>query len=219
MNCLSGFQRSIVTDIAGTTRDVVEESVKLGDITLRLSDTAGIRETEDVIESIGVDIAYKKIDEAELILAVFDNTVPLEKKDYELIEYIRDRKTIAVINKSDGKTLVDKEYIKENFKHIVEISALNDSGINELKDCLEDMFLKEETEADAGIIANERQMECLESAMQNAKEAKYALENGELLDAITVLLDSAASKLMELTGESASETVINNVFSRFCVGK
>ena len=81
------------------------------------------------------------------------------------------------------------------------------------------MFLKEETEADAGIIANERQMECLESAMQNAKEAKYALENGELLDAITVLLDSAASKLIELTGESASETVINNVFSRFCVGK
>ncbi len=219
MNCLSGFQRSIVTDIAGTTRDVVEESVKLGDITLRLSDTAGIRETEDVIESIGVDIAYKKIDEAELILAVFDNTVPLEKKDYELIDYIRDRKTIAVINKSDGKTLVNKEYIKENFKHIVEISALNDSGINELKDCLEDMFLKEENEADAGIIANERQMECLESAMQNAKEAKYALENGELLDAITVLLDSAASKLMELTGESASETVINNVFSRFCVGK
>ncbi|MGN0622101.1 MAG: tRNA uridine-5-carboxymethylaminomethyl(34) synthesis GTPase MnmE [Porcipelethomonas sp.] len=219
MNCLSGFQRSIVTDIAGTTRDVVEESVRLGDLTLRLSDTAGIRETEDVIESIGVDIAFKKIDEAELVLAVFDSTLPLEQKDYELIDYVRDRKTVAVINKTDGETLINKEYIKENFKHIVEISAINDKGTDELKNCLEEMFLKEETEADAGIIANERQKECLDESMRNLVEAKNALENGEMLDAVTVLLDSAAAKLMELTGESASETVINDVFSRFCVGK
>lgn len=219
MNCLSGFQRSIVTDIAGTTRDVIEESVRLGELTLCLSDTAGIRETEDVIESMGVDIAYKRIENADLILAVFDSTSPLDSKDYELFERLKGRRCVAVINKIDGECVIDKQQITGNFENVVEISAKNDEGIERLKDILEGMFLKSESEINAGIIANERQKNCLEMALKSAVEAKNVLGNGEMLDAVTVMLDSAADSLMELTGEKSSERVIDDVFSRFCVGK
>ena len=126
MNCLSGYQRSIVTDIAGTTRDIIEENVRIGELTLRLSDTAGIRETDDIIESMCVDIAYKKIDEADLILAVFDSTSELEPKDFEIIKKLKNKNCIAVINKIDGETKIDKDFIYSNFKNIVEISAKND---------------------------------------------------------------------------------------------
>ena len=219
MNCLSGYQRSIVTDIAGTTRDIIEENVRIGELTLRLSDTAGIRETDDVIESMGVDIAYKKIDEADLILAVFDSTSELEPKDFEIIEKLKNKNCIAVINKIDGKTKIDKDFIYTNFKNTVEISAKNDEGIERLQKILEDMFLYDKSEASDGIIANERQKNCIEKALSNAIEAKTILENGEMLDAVTVMLDSAADNLMELTGEKSSEKVIDDVFSRFCVGK
>lgn len=219
MNMLSGFQRSIVTDIAGTTRDVIEESVKLGELTLRLSDTAGIRKTDDIIENIGVETAFKRMEDAELILAVFDGSQSLCQEDKELIERIRDRRAVAVLNKSDTEMLIDKNYICSNFKYTAEISALNGTGIERLESILEEMFFSEETEADAGIISNERQKECLERAMEYITEGINAVENGEMLDAVTVILDSAAAKLMELTGESASESVINDVFSRFCVGK
>ena len=210
MNCLSGYQRSIVTDIAGTTRDIIEENVRIGELTLRLSDTAGIRETDDIIESMGVDIAYKKIDEADLILAVFDSTSELEPKDFEIIEKLKN---------IDGETKIDKDFIYSNFKNIVEISAKNDEGIERLQKILEDMFLYDKSEASDGIIANERQKNCIEKALSNTIEAKTILENGEMLDAVTVMLESAADNLMELTGEKSSEKVIDDVFSRFCVGK
>lgn len=219
MNCLSGYQRSIVTDIAGTTRDIIEENVRIGELTLRLSDTAGIRETDDIIESMGVDIAYKKIDEADLIFAVFDSTAELEPKDFEIIEKLKNKNCIAVINKIDGETKIDKDFIYSNFKNIVEISAKNDEGIERLQKILEDMFLYDKSEASDGIIANERQKNCIEKALSNTIEAKTILENGEMLDAVTVMLDSAADNLMELTGEKSSEKVIDDVFSRFCVGK
>lgn len=219
MNCLSGYQRSIVTDIAGTTRDVIEESVKLGDLTLRLSDTAGIRSTDDVIESMGVDIAYKKIEEADLILAVFDCTSQLDRKEKDLINKIYNKNAIAIINKIDEEMIIEKDYIGEKFKYVIELSAKNDEGTEKLVSVLEELFINNKSEADDGIIANERQKMCLEKAYQNVQEALEALNNGAMLDAVTVCLDTAAENLMELTGEKASETVINDVFSRFCVGK
>ena len=162
---------------------------------------------------MGVDIAYKKIDEADLILAVFDSTSELEPKDFEIIEKLKNKNCIAVINKIDGKTNIDKDFIYSNFKNTVEISAKNDEGIERLQKILEDMFLYDKSEA------NERQKNCIEKALSNAIEAKTILENGEMLDAVTVMLDSAADNLMELTGEKSSEKVIDDVFSRFCVGK
>lgn len=219
MNCLSGFRRSIVTDIAGTTRDVVEESVRLGSLTLRLSDTAGIRMTDDEIERIGVDIAYSRLDEADLVLAVFDCTVPLCDDDFSLIEKLKSKKAVAVINKSDSKPVIDMDFIKNSFKYFVEISAKDNIGINHLSECLEEMFINNDIPAEKGIIANERQKSCVEKALGAVREALYALENGEMLDAVTVLLDEALSALLELTGEKVTDTVVNDVFSRFCVGK
>ncbi len=218
MNCLSGFQRSIVTDIEGTTRDVIEESVRIGNLTLRLSDTAGIRNTDDVIESMGVDIAFKRVDEADLIFAVFDSSREISDEDKRIISHIDGKKTIAVINKIDAENMLDRNYIYDKFSNIVEISAKNESGIEKLEECLEKMFDSDD-KPENGFIANERQKNCLDTALSYVSEAKIALESGVLLDAITVLLDSAAEKLMELTGEKASEAVVDDVFSRFCVGK
>lgn len=219
MNCLSGFERSIVTDIEGTTRDVVEESVRIGNLKLRLSDTAGIRTTDDVIESKGVDIAFKRAKEADLIFVVFDAGKKISIEDEKIINELKGKKTIAIINKTDEKIIIDKSYINNNFEYIVEISAKNESGMDKLENCLKKMFLNFENNPEQGFIANERQKDCLEKALENVMEAKDALDNGVLLDGITVLLDTAAEKLMELTGEKASETVVNDVFSRFCVGK
>lgn len=219
MNCLSGFKRSIVTDIAGTTRDVIEESVRLGSLVLRLSDTAGIRNTDDEIEKMGVDIAYSRLDEADLVLAVFDCTVPLSDDDFNLIEKLKSKKSIAVINKSDEKSVIDMDFIRQNFRYYAEISAKDNKGISVLSDCLEEMFINNDIPAEQGIIANERQKICVEKALESVENAISALDSGEYLDAVTVLLDEALSSLLELTGEKVTDTVVNDVFSRFCVGK
>lgn len=218
MNCLSGFQRSIVTDIEGTTRDVIEESIKLGDFTLRLSDTAGIRSTDDVIENMGVEIAFSRMKEADLIFAVFDSSRELSEEDKRIISNIDLSKSVAIINKIDADSKIDRDYIYSIFKYVAEISAKNEDGIEKIEKILEEMF-EHNDKPENGFIANERQKNCLERAAEYVNEAKTALESGVLLDGITVLLDSASEKLMELTGEKVSEAVVDDVFSRFCVGK
>lgn len=218
MNCLSGFQRSIVTDIEGTTRDVIEESIKLGDFTLRLSDTAGIRSTDDVIENMGVEIAFSRMKEADLIFAVFDSSRDLSDEDKRIISNIDLSKSVAIINKIDADSKIDRDYIYSIFKYVAEISAKNEDGIEKIEKILEEMF-EHNDKPENGFIANERQKNCLERAAEYVNEAKTALESGVLLDGITVLLDSASEKLMELTGEKVSEAVVDDVFSRFCVGK
>lgn len=219
MNCLSGFERSIVTDIAGTTRDVVEESVKVGDLTLRLSDTAGIRNTADVVEKIGVDIAKKRLDEADLIIAVFDSSKPLDQDDYQLIHSLKGRNVIAVINKSDIAIDDDFNTIKSAFKYTVELSAKHSIGVEYLTKCLNQTFLKEDIDIDSYSLANERQRQCVDNCIGSLKTCLQALQDSLNLDAVTVLFDEALSYLFELTGESISESVVNDIFSRFCVGK
>lgn len=219
MNVLSGFERSIVTDIAGTTRDVIEESVKLGRLVLRLSDTAGIRTTEDKIEEKGVDIAYKRVNQADLVFAVFDGSRELDAEDRQLAERLSGKKAIAVINKSDKENRTDKEYLESKFQYSVEISAKERQGIEELENTIEKMFLNGDIEQQQMCLANERQRNCLERSYKSVSEALYIHRMGENLDAVTVVLDEALSALLELTGERITETVANEVFSRFCVGK
>lgn len=218
-NRLSGFNRSIVTDIAGTTRDVVEESVSIGDITLRLSDTAGIHETNDVIEGMGVDIAEKLIDSSELIIAVFDGGCPLTEDDLYLINKINNKNTVAVINKNDVEQKLDIELISDKLKHIVYLSAKENKGIDELKNVIENIFEINDMTINSVSAANERQKRCIESAIDCIDNCILAIDNGEMLDAINVILDEAEQHILELTGKRITNEVVDEVFSRFCVGK
>ena len=218
-NCLSGFERSIVTDIAGTTRDVIEESVRLGELVLRLSDTAGIRETSDVIEGIGVDIAFRKLDEADLIIAVFDGSCPLCEDDFRILDKLKNKPCIAVINKFDKQIVSDEQTINKYIQNTVMISAKNNDGIEKLQSAVENIFEASEINFDNGTVSNERQKKCVDMSLSQINEAISALESGVMLDAVTVLIDEALQSLLELTGEKASEAVVNEVFSRFCVGK
>ena len=218
-NCLSGCERSIVTDIAGTTRDVVEESVKIGDIVLRLADTAGMRETEDIIEGIGVDIAEKMLYSSELVIAVFDGNSSLTEDDLKLIKKIDNKKTVAVINKSDLGIYPEISEIEKHIEHTVYLSAKESSGIEKLQSAIEEIFEINENSFLQPSVANERQKKCIDNALVCVESAVSALENGELLDAVNVLIDEAEQYLLSLTGERVTDAVVDEVFSRFCVGK
>lgn len=218
-NCLSGCDRSIVTDIAGTTRDVVEESVRLGDITLRLADTAGIHETDDIIEGIGVNIAEKLIDSSELVIAVFDGNCPLTEDDLKLIKRLDDKKCIAVINKSDLEICLDTTEIEKHIQQIVYLSAKENDGIEKLKKAVEVVFEINENSFSSAVAVNERQKKCIDSALSCVETAVSALKNGEFLDAVNVIIDEAEQYLLSLTGEKVTDAVVDEVFSRFCVGK
>ncbi len=217
MNRLLGYERSIVTDIAGTTRDVVEESVRLGEVTLRLSDTAGIHSSDDLVESIGVERARKKLTDAQLILAVFDGSRPLDGEDKELLSLIENRPHIIIVNKSDLPTMFDYKYILT--KNILTVSAKSGDGFEELRAMIYEMFKLDNISHWAGVFANERQKLCCQQAYDSVKLSRQALEMGETLDAVTVTVDRAANALLELTGEKTTEAVVNDVFTRFCVGK
>lgn len=218
-NLLSGSDRSIVTEIAGTTRDVVEEHIRLGNVTLRLSDTAGIRETEDVIEKIGVELAQKRLSEADLILAVFDATRALDDADMQILGQLPEKPVIAIVNKSDQENVLDVDQLRQRFAHVVVMAAKDGVGLESLRQKVEGMFYHAQVTPEMGIVANARQKQCLERAKEQIIEAKAALIQGEMLDAVTVLLEEAADALLTLTGERVSEAVVADVFSRFCVGK
>lgn len=218
-NLLSGSQRSIVTEIAGTTRDVVEEQIRLGNVTLRLSDTAGLRETEDVIEQMGVKIAEERLAQADLILAVFDITRPLDDDDRRMLEQLPEKPVIAILNKSDQSAQLDTDELEPHFSHVITMAAREGSGLEQLQQAVEELFYQAEVTPELGIVANARQKQCLEQAREQVQLALEALDAGELLDAVTVLLEEAADALLTLTGERVSEAVVNDVFSRFCVGK
>lgn len=218
-NALSGCERSIVTDIAGTTRDAVEETVKLGDVTLRLMDTAGIRETSDKIEEIGVNIAQKAIESAELVIAVFDGSEKMSDDDVNIINKINFNNSVAVVNKNDLSTVIDITELEKHFKHIVYLSAKENSGTDELCACIEDIFRLNEPFFNDVTVANERQKRCVDVCLENVEKAVEAIECGEMLDAVSVLIDYAEQSLLELIGEKITDAVVDEVFSRFCVGK
>ena len=218
-NCLSGCERSIVTEIAGTTRDVIEESVRIGDITLRLSDTAGIHETDDVIEGIGVEMAEKMISKSELVIAVFDGSCPLTEDDLYLINKINKDNTVAVINKNDVEQLLDTSLLEQKIQHIVYLSAKENTGVDELYDKIQTIFKLNEADFDTATAANERQKKCIDKALEGIESAILSLEIGEMLDAVNILVDEAEQSLLMLTGEKVTDAVVDEVFSRFCVGK
>lgn len=218
MNAVAGFEKSIVTQVPGTTRDVIEENVNFAGVVLRLFDTAGLRETEDIVESIGVSRAKKKIETSQLVFAVFDASRPLDEEDKKIIDLIKNKKTVAIFNKCDLPVKINKEYIKSNISNIVYISAAKGEGIDKLEEIVRGL-----TEAgidpNAALVANERQHECVLRAGDAVKASLEAVISGLTLDATSVGIEQAINSLCELTGERASEEIIDRVFSKFCIGK
>ena len=219
MNLLSGCERSIVTNIPGTTRDIIEETVMLGDVPLRLSDTAGIHSTDDPVESIGVQRAKDRLLSAGLIFAVFDASMPLSEDDLELLELLKNAPAVAVINKSDLESKTDIDFIRSKVSHSVLISAKTGEGADALAAEVGEIVGTSGLDASQGILATERQYSDAASALRSVEEAIDALNMGITYDAVTVVIEDAINSLLELTGERVTEAVVDKVFSHFCVGK
>lgn len=219
MNLLSGCERSIVTNIPGTTRDIVEETIILNNIAINLSDTAGIRTTDDLVESIGVGKAKSRIMNSSLVLAVFDGSRELDSDDIEILSILDKNNTIAIINKSDLECILDTDKIKNYVNHIIFISAKDGSGIEKLEKEIISIMGTDNINSSEGMIANERQRFSAQEALNYLKESLESLEYGMTLDAVTVSLEYAIQSLLELTGERVTEAVVSSVFSHFCVGK
>jgi len=219
MNLMSGYEKSIVTSVAGTTRDIVEETVTLGNNVLRLADTAGLHDTDDTVEKIGVDRTKQRLDRASLVLAVFDSSTEIDAEDREIIKMCKDKNAVAIINKTDLEEKIDTNIINNNFKYAVYLSAKDKNGITELENAIENILGTADFDTSAATLMNERQLSCCQSALQSIKEAISALEIGMTRDALNVNIDVAIESLDVLTGEKATESVVNEIFSQFCVGK
>ena len=222
LNALSGRERAIVTSVAGTTRDVLEETVRLGNITLRLADTAGIRsDTDDEIEKIGVVRAKERFDRASLVFMVLDAEQGLTDDDKELLELCKNKNYIVIINKTDKERVLSLDDVKAlvNSGNIVEISAKNRRGMDALVAMVEQVVGTAGFDPSAPLITTERQRGCVVKAVENLEEALDGLMMGITPDATNVCIDCAVENLCVLTGEKATETIVNEVFKNFCVGK
>lgn len=219
MNALLGTRRSIVSDTAGTTRDVVEESANVGGAVLQLSDCAGIRETEDEVEKIGVELALERLQNADVILAVFDGSNPISDEDKRLFGLLNNKKVVAVVNKSDLPQRIDCAELQSQFGSVVQISARDENCAQTLGREITERLNLADFNADAGFLANERQRACVLRAADAINKSLLAARLGVTPDAVGVSLEQALEAIYELSGKSASEEVIAGVFERFCVGK
>ena len=219
MNLLLQKNRSIVTDIAGTTRDVIEETARIGNVVLRLSDTAGIHSSEDFVEKLGIEMAEERLKTAAFILAVFDGHEPLNAEDTRILEACKGRKSVAIINKSDLGNVLSETDVSEYVSRTLVISAKHSDCYTALRDVIEDILGTAEFDTGAAMLQNERQLDCCMRAITCIDEAIYAINSGLTMDAINVSVDAAIDPLLELTGERVSDAVVNEVFAQFCVGK
>lgn len=219
LNLLAGFDRAIVTPVAGTTRDVVEQSVQLGEIRLNLFDTAGLRQTEDPIEAEGIRRSWRKLEEAGLILAVFDGAEDLSDEDRELARRCAGRPALALINKEDKPPRLDPAEIVPCFQKVISVSCKEESSRPLIEQAVSELLGTNRVDPHAASLSGQRQLAAAVRARDALREALSAIEMGFGLDAISVCMDDALAALCDLTGENASEAVINEVFERFCVGK
>ena len=219
LNLLSGYERAIVTPVPGTTRDIVEQSVSIGGIELLLADTAGIRQTEDVVEREGIRRTYERMERAGLIIAVFDGSEDLTPENAELAEHCAGRAALAVVNKSDLPRRLAQEKIAPYFSKVISISAKDPAFLQAVEQGVSDVLGIAQVDPDAGLLANTRQLSAARRAQEALADALDALEQGFTLDAVGVCADDALAALYELSGENAAEAVVEEVFSKFCVGK
>ena len=221
LNVLLGEERAIVTDIAGTTRDVLEEQMSLSGISLNIIDTAGIRETEDVVEKIGVKKAKTYAKDADLVIYVADSSTQLDENDEEIMELIRDRKAIVLLNKMDLDLVTTEEMIRERLdKPVIPISAKEEQGIDRLEQTIKDMFYDGNLSFNDQIyITNMRQKAALSEALESLKQVMTSIQNQMPEDFFSIDLMNAYEELGSITGESVGEDLVNEIFSKFCMGK
>lgn len=225
LNILAGKERAIVTEIAGTTRDALEEHISLGGVSLNVTDTAGIRDTDDTVEKIGVEKARKCVEQADLVVYVVDSSVELDKNDREIMEMIRDKKCIVLLNKTDLEPVVTENMIlsgtgKKDSLRIIPTSTKDGTGIEIFEYVIRDMFLGGEIETDGEIcITNMRHREALKDACESLLQVKKSLEDDMPEDFYSIDLMSAYASLGEIIGEEVGEDLVNEIFSRFCMGK
>ena len=222
LNILLNENRAIVSDIAGTTRDVLKEHLNINGVALNIVDTAGIRKTDDEIEKIGVEKSKEYAKDADLILLVLDNSKPLDKEDIELLDFIKNKKFLTLINKTDLSPNLNvdtlKKYVKQ--ENILKLSAKKDLGCDELKDKIETLFFEGEINISEDVlISNERNKNSLYNCIQSLKNVLNTIENRMPEDFLSMDLIEAYRYLGEITGESLDEDVIDKIFSEFCLGK
>jgi tRNA modification GTPase len=229
LNALTGDERAIVTDIAGTTRDIIEETVRLGDIVLHVIDTAGIRNTDDIIEKIGVDKAKSKVDEADLVLYILDSTNEIDSEDREIIDLCKGKKTIVLLNKNDlsDNIKITDDIVRIQFSGnqndnlpVISTSMLKGNGIDELKSAVADLFLNGDIVPKQEVyITNLRHKNLLKNASDSLELVLDSINKNLSEDFFTVDLTNAYAALGEIIGEEVGDDLVEEIFSKFCMGK
>ena len=218
LNVLLNERRAIVTDVAGTTRDIIEEYINLDGIPVRIIDTAGIRETEDVVEKIGVEKSKQKIDEADLIIFMLDTSRELDDEDREIINYIKDKKYIVLLNKVDLERKINDDEISD-LTHKIEISAKEAIGIDRLKEEIKELFFSGRVDTESLMVTNTRHKQALYRALESLEGGLGGINRNEFLDLISIYIMSALKSLGEITGAEVEEDLVNKIFMEFCCGK
>ena len=221
LNLLVGEERAIVTDIAGTTRDTLEESILIKGIPLQMIDTAGIRKTDDIVEKIGIEKAKNAIEKADLVLYVADSSSPLDESDFEIMDYLKEKKTIIILNKSDLVKVTGEDEMREHLKKdVITFSAKEETGLDELYEKLEDLFFEGKLNFNDEIyITNMRHKNSLKQASDSLNMVFGSIEMGMPEDFFSIDLTDAYEHLGYILGESMGEDLVNKIFSEFCMGK
>lgn len=222
LNLILGENRAIVSNVEGTTRDTIEEFINIKGVPLKIIDTAGIRKTRDEVEQIGVEKAINNINDAELVIAVFDDSRAFDEQDQEILNLIKNKKAIILINKVDlnKNQVINNDKIKEMKKDIIKFSTVSEKGLEELYEKIEIMFELNEIDCDnSEIITNNRQKQHIISAIKAVSKAKESVETGMPIDITAICLKDMLGELSEITGENVSEDIINEIFKKFCLGK
>lgn len=218
MNLILNEDRAIVTDISGTTRDILKEYVNINGIPIKLYDTAGIRETDDIIERMGIERSKNIINECDLIILVFDASRELSQEDFEIIKLVENQKVIGLINKADLEMQIDVEKLVDNVENCIKISVKEKSGIDQLYNLLNQMFFSGQINIDDTVfISNIRHKNALDNTLDNLLEADIATDSG--VDFASIYLRQAYEHLGEITGDTVDEDIIDRIFADFCLGK
>ena len=221
LNGLLKYDRAIVTDIAGTTRDIIEDYINLDGVLLKITDTAGIRETDDEVEKIGVNIAREKLKEADLVIAIFDISREFDKDDEEILNLIKDKKHITILNKDDLEQKISDEEIEKYFKDdYLRLSVMENESVKKIENLIIDLFFDGELQISSdSVLSNLRHINALKEAKKSLLEVNESLKKKVFLDLIEVDLENVIGHISEITGTITTEDILDRVFSDFCIGK